>query len=222
MTLPSPLRSLINTCTEIYLNDSLVVEGINPYDDECIHINCSVKELYALELVSTSNATFALNEEQVSQISTIAKHNESGYIYFVILKQHLFQRVLIFARDKHILEPIKNFLPSRFLRYDEMINVIYDLFLQNKYEEVNKIIERKTQILEDKRSYANLSHTFNAIVKEAVFGSIEETVVYQAHQYKHKRDDYLVNYDELLRGDYIGAIWFYINFSERKYKVVTQ
>ena len=206
------LYDLLSYLFELDLNNSFSFMGLDNTDDECILINHPIPHLYCLELISSSNETNYITDTVIKSLCD--SFSTGGQIYFCIYKEEQKIRFVIFAREKRILKYIQQNTKSIFLKYDEILNFIFDLFLINKTTiEDNKILNRYGFSFDIDLN--NPYTSWNNIVKECAYNTYKNAKVYQCEKLNVVNDTDINN---VLRHKYKGALWVNIDFTKRNIK----
>lgn len=192
-------------------NDTLMIDGFDKEDEYCLKINSFFETLYCVELAKTGNVPIRLSEEHVQNMFNDHRNDERGYFIWTLLKKETYQRNYIFTFSKTIAERFEVSMGARKLHAFEIINALYDLFLNNEYSIKNKNLERMMDLSKEIR-YENLSGTFNTLIKEAVYGNMSDFDLYQSYEFANTEKP--VDLYELFNLKFTGAVFTYINLSK--------
>lgn len=192
-------------------NDTLMIDGFDKEDEFCLKINSFFETLYCVELAKTGNVPIRLSEEHVQNMFNDHRNDERGYFIWTLLKKETYQRNYIFTFSKTIAERFEVSMGARKLHAFEIINALYDLFLNNEYSIKNKNLERMMDLSKEIR-YENLSGTFNTLIKEAVYGNMSDFDLYQSYEFANTEKP--VDLYELFNLKFTGAVFTYINLSK--------
>lgn len=192
-------------------NDTLTIDGFDKEDEYCLKINSFFETLYCVELAKTGNVPIRLSEEHVQNMFNDHRNDERGYFIWTLLKKETYQKNYIFTFSKTIAERFEVSMGARKLHAFEIINALYDLFLNNEYSIKNKNLERMMDLSKEIR-YENLSGTFNTLIKEAVFGNMSDFDLYQSYEFANTEKP--VDLYELFNLKFTGAVFTYINLSK--------
>lgn len=192
-------------------NDTLMVDGFDPQDEYCLKINSFYETLYCVELSKSGNIPIRLSDEYVHNLFNDYRNDERGYLIWAMLKKGIYQKNYIFTYSKALAERFEVSVGGRRLHAFEIINSLYDLFLDNEYTVESKKLARMLD-LSEKINYENPFSTFNSVIKEAVYGNFEQVDLYQAYQYSDT--DRPTDLYELFSMNFTGTLFSYINFSK--------
>lgn len=210
-------QNLTSILAEIYdyvnisnTNDTLIVDGFDFDDDECLYINKRQKELYCIQLLGAGNTATYISDTKVNTIFEEYNKENNSYIIEAKLKKKFYQKSFIFSNNKDLLELIAKDLDVKFVKSLEMLNVLNDLFLGNDYFVKDKKLYREVD-LSEKIKYENMAQSFNNMVKENVYNNFTDIDVYQAYRFRDNSKP--VNLTALFKLDWYGVIWTFTSFS---------
>jgi hypothetical protein len=193
-----------------HTNDTLAIDNIK---EDHVVINTQHKHLYAFELSGASTIEMPLNNSIIDQLYETASKDLEGYFFQAILKENAYQKQYIFSYSRELIETMAGIFDIKLLRGEEIVDVVFDLFLQNSYYIDDKQIHRQLNISEDITvSTEPVDHTFNKIIKNNIFHNLKTFDVYQG--YKAKKSHKQLNYNDLYNIDFSGVIWAYFDFSK--------
>ena len=192
-------------------NDSIMIDGLDKNDEYCLRINSFFKTLYCVDLSKAGNIPVVLSEENISNLFNDHRSDPKGYLIWALVKKENHQKNYVFTFSKSIADRFENVMGGRKLHAFEIINSLYDLFLNNDYIVKNKNLVPAMDLSEEIR-FENLSGTFNTIIKEAVYGNFNETDLFQSYQFSNSSKD--IDLHGLFKLNFTGTIFTYINFSK--------
>lgn len=207
-------KSFLDRVVAVDVNSTISIDGIDFEDEECVLINKHHKELYCIELVGKGNIAEYLSDSKINALFDTYKKSYNGYIITAYLKNKNYQRAYIFSNNKKILKLIARYLEARFLKYNEIINVIFDLLVDNKYPVKNKVQHRDIN-LDENIAYEDISHSFNKLVKDSIYKGYEDLELYQSYKFYPREDEGgRVDLIKLFSLDWQGVIFTYIDFRQ--------
>ena len=193
------------------LNDTLMVDSLEPNDIHAIRINKKQSKLYCIELVSGGTTANYLSSQKVDNIFESFAYLENGRLYQAYLKKGQMQRNLIFSNNQDLLSLIVKGVDGRFLEDEEIVNVLYDLFLGNEYnikkKELHSIFSMTKEL-----NYNNISHSFNGFVKDSIYMNMKKMKVYQSYRFKNRKKP--IDLSHLYSLDFDGVIWTVLEFNK--------
>lgn len=192
--------------------DILEILKIN---NDHIEINTQHKTLYAIELSGNDTIEQPLSKLTIDTLYEFAAKNPKGYFYQAILKDENYQKQYIFSYSMDVIEIIGKTLDIQLLSGKEIVDVIFDLFLDNSFYIQDKQIHRQLNIGEDTTvSYLPIETTFNKILKNNVYQNLNTLEVYNG--VKIKNTIHSINYNSLYELDFTGVIWGYFDFNKNR------
>lgn len=196
-------------------NKTITIDGFSKDDEYCLNVNSFFKTIYCVELARTGNSPVYMSDEQMENIFNDHRNDDKGYLIWALLKKDLYQRNYIFTFSKQLAERFEVGMGARKLHALEIINAIYDLFLDNEYGIQNKNLKPMLNVAE-KINYENPFSTFNSVIKEAVYGNAIDADVFQSYQFLPNGK--AVDLYDLFKMDYTGALFTYVSFSKSAVK----
>lgn len=192
-------------------NDTIIADGFDKSDEYCLKINSMFETLYCVELAKAGNIPIRLSEEHIKNLFNDHRNDERGYLIWALLKKGNYQKNYVFTFSKSMADRFVNSFGVRKLHALEIINTLYDLFLDNEYSVKDKKMKRMMD-LSAKIKFENMSGTFNTVIKEAVYGNLNEIELYQSYAFSDSNK--AVDLYKLYQLDFTGTIFTYINFSK--------
>ncbi|RXI36934.1 hypothetical protein CRU99_13080 [Malaciobacter mytili] len=206
------LIPFINFINKKNVEDIIEIQQIK---DNHIVINSQHKTLYAIELSGFDTIEQPLSELTVENLFDFASKDPKGYFFQAILKDGSYQKQYIFSYSKDVVEIIAKSLNIKLLKGKEIVDVLFDLFLDNSFYIKNKKIFRQLNISEDTTvSLSSFETTFNKIMKNNTFNNLNTMRVYQCYQIKKKYEK--IDYNALYNLDFTGVIWGYYDFNKER------
>lgn len=192
--------------------NTLTVDGFSNDDDNCLFINKADKELYCLELVGSGNTPSRISQNKINTFFEDYKKDKNAHFMtaFVNDPDNNFQRVYIFGNNKDLLTLISKDLDVPFLNALEVLNVLFDVYLDNSYYVKNKLQHRDIN-LSEQINYGYITETFNKLVKDSVYKNFNDLNVYQAYKFRQRVKR--VDLTRLFQLKWHGVIWTYTDFS---------
>lgn len=198
----------------VFANNTIIVDGFRKDDTNSILINNPFykKGLFCVELSGTSNVTNHLKELDLNSLYNKFRYSKDGFLFWAMMKKKNFQRNYIFSYNKAIVEYIANYYGTKIVSGEELLNVLYDLQLDNQYvvDKKEKTIKRKLD-LTDNINYEFINYQYNNIVKDSVFENLSSLNVYQATHYI--KNDKPTDISKLYSLDFTGVVWTYMSFN---------
>lgn len=199
-----------NLFDEFASNAGLIVDRV---DEDSIRINTPLQNLYGLDLVGGDNTVQYLPIELIKQIFRDFKRREDSYFFLVLLKHDSYQKQFLFSHNKTLLKTIGDFYKLELMGGEELINSVFDLYLQNTYYIENKQINRSINIdFENDKSpgFAN----FKKIARQAIFKNLTELDIFQSYKCLDMLSE--TNIQKLFKMDFEGAIWIYFDLYQKR------
>ena len=138
-----PVNNFINKKAS---EDILEVLAIH---DNYIEINTQHQTLYAIELSGNDTIEQPLTKLTLDNLYEYASKSSRGYFYQAIFKDKNYQKQYIFSYSLDIIEIIAKTLDIQLLTGKEIVDVLFDLFLDNSFYIQDKQIHRQLNIGED-------------------------------------------------------------------------
>jgi len=195
-------------------NYTLTVDGFYEDDKNAIKINNPIfTHLYCIELATSSNYANTLNSDTINNIHKNNKRKKTGFIIRALLKNGKEQKNYIFSFDKQLISVIAKAFSVELLPADTILNVIFDLQLDNGYyfDEKTRMLKREIDLTEN-IDYEILNSKYNRLVKDIAYQNLNKLNVYQAVTYKqtNRNDKSLTDFYKL---NFNGVVWQYISFN---------
>lgn len=204
-----PINNMVNKRST---EDILEVLAIH---ENYIEINTHHKTLYAIELSGNDTIEQPLSSLTMDTLYEFAAKDAKGYFYQAILKDENYQKQYIFSYSKDVIEIIARTLDITLLSGKEIIDVLFDLFLDNSFYIQDKQIHRQLNISEDETvSYLPIETTFNKVLKNNIYQNLNSLAVYNG--VKIKDTPHKINYNSLYELDFTGVIWAYFDFNQSR------
>ncbi len=204
-------RYLYDNLNIISSFNALNVDGFNYEDNHCLYINKIQNELYCLELSSTGNVQQYVVNDFYDDLFKEHKDSKNGNYITAFLNNKYHQKVYVFSSNKELLESMSFGIGADFIDSREMMNVLYDLFLEQEYYIDYKTKKREVE-LSSKINYANLTTNFNNVIRNCVYKNIKDITIYQA--YRNKEKNKKIDFARLFSLKWHGVIWNYVDVTE--------
>jgi hypothetical protein len=198
--------------------DTFLVEGFDYEDENALFINTTQRKFYCIELSSAGNIMNFLSDRALENIITEYRELNHGSLVHVLYKKGKWQKNYIFSHDKKILEIIAADINVDFIDSLEMLNVIYDLYLNNSFNELDKQLVRD-YVFSKNIKYETLEYSFNREVKEVIYNNFWDINVYQG---KHNQNYKPTDISKLFNLNFEGSVWSYIDFTRSKVNAAIQ
>lgn len=194
-------------------NDTLRVEGFDEEDELKVLINSYEGKLYCIELSTHENLPHYLSSDKIDVLYKIGKEKDNSSIVWYLYKNKFYQKNYIFSHSKDILEIICDDVEGFFLDSLELVEVLRDIYLNNEFDIINKVKERRNKVLDGNFNFKNIGNEYSRMVREDASNKLLRSRVYYARDYiKDKKTD-LTSFFNI---DFNGAFFSYIDFSSRK------
>lgn len=179
------LQLLLNIKQNIEINSTLTVDALDANDEYCIYINSKQKKLYAVELSGTGNVQKTLEDKDIEIIYDTFSYDDNSIITQVFYKQNMEQKNIIFTPNKDISEIFAKRLDAKRLNYNDMIDLLYKLFLNNSYYIKDKELHSNIDIANNLK-YEVLSRSVNIAITDAVYNNFNKLELYQGFRVKKR------------------------------------
>lgn len=199
--------------------DSLNIESIDSEHKKRIIINDFYETLYCVEIAGAGESINYLASTLIDSLSSDFAEDEKGELTWVLLKDGLLKRNLIFTRNKEIAEQIQKSVNSKILTFDEIINRLISLFFGNEYSInwLNRDLEQMYKInLYDE--YKNPLNIVNSQLRERAYKNYKKVKFYQAVSYKNdlKETDMKFDIESFFKVNFSGALYTKITFNTKR------
>ena len=211
MGLNEIFHNLIDKFYIYQLNDTLMIDSLEPSESNAIRINKKQSKLYCIELTSGGTTANYLSNQKVDNLFESFAFTGNGRLYQAYLKKGKMQRNLIFSNNVDLLFLIVKGVDGFFLEDDEIVNVLYDLFLGNNYDVKEKELHSLFSMTKE-LNYNSISHSFNGFVKEAIYMNMKKMQVYRSYRFKNRKN--AVNLSHLFSLDFDGVVWTVLDFNK--------
>lgn len=205
--LATPLYTLFN---EYHSNKGLLVDYIQ---DDSVILNTPYSTLYGVEICSNGTLDVSLNKDFIDSLIRDYKKQENSYFFYVLHKQGKWQKQYIFSHNQAIIKNISKYFNSRLLSGRELVNIIYDLYLQNSFFTDKKQIKRALEVLVDKEQKEPEFMAFKRVARQALYNSLQEIDLFQAYKNLDVNEN---NISQLFSLDFDGCVFIYIDLCQRR------
>ncbi|MCK9476243.1 MAG: hypothetical protein M0R46_10000 [Candidatus Muirbacterium halophilum] len=209
------INYLLNFKNYIEIDDTLTVDKLDVNDPYALYINSKSKVLYCIQLASAGNLENFVDHTTINKIFEAYNYAENSRLTQVFYKQSLSQKNLLFSSNKDLLSVIAKKLEAEFLEYDEMIDTIYQLFLNNSFFVEKKQIHSNFNLSEN-LNYEVLSRSFNVAVKDSIYNNFSKINIFQG--YKARKRSNNIQLSRLFRLDWEGVIFNTIEINKEVVK----
>ena len=168
-------------------NGSLRLEGYE--DKNSILINDYFEKLYCLELSGAGENIQFLPDSLIDSLSSDFENDELGEFTWVLVKDGIYKKNLIFSKNKKIINLINANIKAKILEFEEIANVLLSLYFSNEYDidYRKKTLQQKYKIML-KDEYKNPLNSYNAMLRERVLENYHNTKFYQAISYDNSNN----------------------------------
>ncbi|MDQ1340660.1 MAG: hypothetical protein QG567_1818 [Campylobacterota bacterium] len=200
---------------------ALMIEDIGDEDETLVYVNDFFQELYCVELAGAGENISFLPQTLINSLAADFAEDETGEITWVLLKDGLLKKNLIFTRNKDIATQIQNAINSKILNFKEVFDRILSLYYSNEYEIdwYEKILKQRYSI-DINDEYKNPLNILNALIRERAFVNYGKCKYYQAVGYANKfeEDEIKFNIEEFFKINFKGALYTRIVFDKKRMK----
>lgn len=204
---------------------ALRIEDIDSDDEKTIIVNDYFENLYCLEIAGAGENVGFLPESLINTLSSQYAEDEKGEITWVLIKDAVYRKNLIFTRNKKIAEDIESATISTMLTFDEIISRILSLYFTNEYtiDLYRRELKQKFDI-ELGEEFVNPLNKVNNLIKERVNYNYNHVKYYQAISYKNekKAEEEKFNIVKFFGVNFKGALFTKISFSKKNIKDVLE
>lgn len=214
----SKTHSLLNN---LEISHTLQVDGFIKKDSNGIKINNPQypNGIYAVELTTASNTANFLEQKDIDAIHRTFKYKNDAFLIWALIKKDLYQKNYIFSYNKDMIKFIADKYGVQMVKNNDMLNVLYDLTLDNDYK-IDKASNSFKRVLDCSTNldFKYVHETFNSIIGNAMLNNLEDMNLYQAVGYKQTSSPSRVS--ELFRLPFRGAIYTYVSFNKNSVESV--
>jgi len=200
---------------------SIRVEDVDIKDDKTIIINDYYEKLYCLEIAGSGESISFLPPTLIDTLATQYSDDETGEMTWVLIKDGIYRKNLIFTRNKKLAEEIESATSSIMLTFDEIFNRILSLFFHNEYsiDWYKRELKQKHNIVLDEE-YVNPLNQMNLLIRERVFANYNKVKFFQATSYKYdlKEEEIKFDINGFFNINFKGALFTKILFSKDRIK----
>ncbi|MCR2066161.1 hypothetical protein [Campylobacter helveticus] len=204
--LATPLYTLFN---EYHSNSLFLIDSI---EEDCIICNTPYERLYGIELSSNSNLTNYLRSEKLSEIIRDNKDSEDSFFYYVLLKQAKFQKQYLFSHNPIIIKTLADNYGVSLLSGVELVNVLYNLYLQNSFYVEDKQIKPSLKIEQDTKTDEPCFMSFKRLARQAIRKNYKDISIFQGFKHLDIKE---ANIAGIFKLNFTGSIWISIDLSTR-------
>lgn len=196
-------------------NLTITVDGFYEDDKNAIKINNPLfTHLYGIELATASNYENCIDTLHIDNLQKKYKKSKNGFFIRALLKKDQEQKNYIFSYNKELITYIANFFGVKLLRSENLLNVIFDLQLDNEYTfDIRERKLRREIDLTENIDYEILNTKYNRLVKDIVYQNLNNLNVYQAVTYKNTSRVGDKNISDFFKMNFNGVLWQYVSFN---------
>ena len=195
-------------------NSGITVDAIM---EDHVLVNTMDKTLYCIELSGYDNYPQYLKDTFFQTLFKNFEKDPKSYFIHVAFKKKLMQRQYFFTFSNKLAKKFANEIGTNVLPGVEIVDILFDLMLQNKYFIRKKNLERGISIASKsiKRIKSEpISATFNKAIKNSIYSGLVDMELYQAYQGIDSAEE--SDLQQLFRLDFEGAIWTYVDFNRER------
>ena len=200
-----------NLLREFDSNKGFMIDDVGT---DYIDINTPLSRLYGLELVSGDNTVNYFNE--VSKLSRDYRNETTSFFHYVILKRNgIYQKQYIFSHSKMIVENIAAQYEQPLMSGYEMVNAIFDLYLQNTYsiKDCKLYPAMGINVDDEKDNLESGYETFLKLTRQNAFNGFKDFQILQGYK---ALDIEKSNINELFKLNFDGVIWVYCDLNKER------
>ena len=198
--------------------NSLQIEDFDEEDYKSIIINNYNEKLYCLSLAGAGENVQFLNNNIIDSLCSEFKNSENGEFTWVLVKNGMYKRSLIFTQNKDIAIVFEKNMKATLLDFEEISNVLLSLFFDNEYviDNVNKTLEQKYKINLDEE-YKNPINLYNNMIINRTLQNFKQNKYYQAISYKYdKNEKEFFDVFDFFKQKFSGALFTKFVFNIKK------
>lgn len=206
----------------IYGFFSLNIEGIDPEDENALIVNDYFEKLYAVEIAGAGENVNFLPDHLIDTLISEYSDAPDGELVWVLLKDGILKKNLIFTHNKSMAQKISSSVSSRLLTFNELFDRILSLFFNNKYSIDSIKRELKQEIYVDFDDiYKSPVNTVNGLIKERIKLNYEKLKLYQAISYKYGLEKETKKFDieQFFGMNFKGALYTRVTFNKKTMKI---
>jgi hypothetical protein len=200
---------------------ALRIEDIDLDDDKTIIINDYYENIYCLEIAGAGESVGFLPKTLIDTLSTQYKDDETGELTWVLIKDDIFRKNLIFTRNKSLAEQIEASTYSIMLTFDDIFNRILSLYFHNEYtiDWYKRELKQKHDI-DLEQEFVNPINQMNNLIKERANANYHKVKYFQATSYEYglKEEDIKFDINKFFGINFKGALFTKILFSKERMK----
>lgn len=213
-----PLKYYINVLAS---SGCLLMEDIDFEDDNAVFVNDYLQEVYCVELGGAGESISFLPQTLIDSLCSDFAEDETGEMTWVLLKDGVFKKNLIFTRNKKIASQIESAINSKILNFKEVFDRILSLYFNNAYEidwYKRELIQRYSINFEDE--YKSPINMANILIRERAFANYSKVNFYQAISYNNTFQEADIKFDieEFYNIKFVGALYTKIIFDKKRMK----
>ncbi len=201
---------------------ALRVENIDMEDEHTVLINDFYENLYCVEIAGAGESVSYFPNTLIDSLCNKFGDIENAEMTWVLIKDGIFRRNMIFTRNKELAYEINKSSPSRLLTFDEIFNRLISLYFNNEYEVdiFKRELKQKYSIDLEDINFINPINQINSLIKERVNENYKKVDWYQAVSYNNtlKEDDIKFDINSFFNIDFKGALFTKIIFNRQKIK----
>lgn len=207
-----PMRFYYNIIMSL---NSLNIIGVD--DNDCILVNEFIANLYCVEIAGAGESINFLPNSLIDSLTADFCDVQGGEFVWVLLKDGLLKRNLIFTQNKDIAIQIQKATRSDLLNFVEHFDILISLYFNNNYEIdwYKRELKQKIHYCDD-NEYENPLNIMNEMIRERAFENYQTVKYYQGVNYKYDRDsrEDLFDIETFYKINFKGALYTKITFNK--------
>ncbi|CAD7289496.1 hypothetical protein LMG7974_01573 [Campylobacter majalis] len=203
--LANPIYNLFN---DWHSNSLFLIDKIG---DDCVSTNTPFKELYAVKLVTNQTIKTYLSSDKIDEIIRDYKESNDAFIFYLLHKQGNYQKQYILTHNKVIAKVIADYYDTQLLNGIEIVNLLYNAYLQNSFFINDKQLHQSLYINKDDELSEPEFLQFKRLAKQAIRKNYQDISMFQAYKHLNINETDIASIFKL---KFTGTIWIYIDFSK--------
>ncbi|NPA64964.1 MAG: hypothetical protein GXO16_08325 [Epsilonproteobacteria bacterium] len=202
-----PLYSLFR---EFDSNKGIIIDDVG---EDFVVVNTPQGKLYGIELIGGDNVPNYLRLEDIERLVRTYKRESDAFFVHAILKQGFYHKQYIFSHNRNMLLAVGAKYNLKLMRGIDIVNAIFDLFLENSYYIEDKTVKRTMGIYPNGSTTETGDELFRKLARNAIYNGLRELDVWQA--YKSLPID-VAKIQEVFKLDFEGVVWNYVDFNQKR------
>lgn len=203
--LASPVYNLFN---DWHSNSLFLIDHIG---EDYVSTNTPFKNLYAVKLATNQTIKTYLSNDKIEEIIRDYKESNDAFIFYLLHKQGNYQKQYILTHNKTIAKIIADFYDTSLLDGVEIVNLLYNSYMQNSFFIDNKQLHQSLYINRDDELSEPEFLQFKRLAKQAIRKNYQDVSMFQAYKHLNIKESDILGIFKL---KFTGTIWIYIDFSK--------